>query len=192
MKTNLKILILFLSFASFVSKVNSQTQCGIYLNADDFSKNKVSHSDKHTRIKLHETFKKELVEVKCKDTTVTFKKKDVFGYCNREGQCFRFYQDDIFPILNPTESIILYKRTRGTGMKNDPVVDTYYFSKDAASPIQSLTLRNLEKAFSDDAAYLKLLEIHFSDDSNLLEFDNIHKKYKLNRLLELAKEGKVN
>ena len=75
------------------------------------------------------------------------------------------------------------------GVKNQPVQVTYYFSKDAGSAIFPLTMKNVEQAFSDNKAFQELLEIHFKKDNELTDYDTTHKKYELNRLLELSKNN---
>jgi hypothetical protein len=174
------------------NQLNAQNSCGIYLSAKDFTDCKLSHSGQNSKIKVHETFKKDIVEVKCNDSLLTFKKKDIFGYRDKNGQSYRFSQDVVYPILNPCETIVLYKKTTGMDTKSSEAVDTYYFSKDAFSSIIPLSLRNLESTFANNKTFVELLEVHFADNSNLLEYDNIHKMYKLNRLLELSKTGKIN
>jgi hypothetical protein len=164
---------------------------GIYKNANDFLNGKVTHSGKHTHVKLHETFNRDNVEVKDNDSTFSYSKKDVFGYLDKEGQTYRFFNNDIYPILNPTEKILFYKQTFGSGMKNSPLVENYFFSKDATTEILPLTLRNVETVFSGETLFESFIEIHFKNDGELTEYDHIHKMYKINRLLELSKTEKI-
>ena len=77
-------------------------------------------------------------------------------------------------------------------MKNSPVTESYFFSKDAGSEILPLSLENLERTFSFDKSFTNILEIHFKKDDDLLEYDSIHKMYKLNRLLQISHEEKSN
>jgi len=162
---------------------------GIYLNATDFTNNKLAYSHKHTHIKLHEVFKTDLIEVKYNDSLFTYKKKDVFGYRDKDGQTFRFYNEKNYPILNPAETILIYKLTTGMGLKNQPVQIAYYFSKDADSAILPLTMKNIEQAFSENKMFQELLEIHFKKDNELTDYDSTHNEYELNRLLELSKNN---
>ena len=183
-----KAILFLVSAVSYAQDGNT----GIYKTVEDFLNNKTTHSGKHTHIKLHETFKKDFIEVKCNDSTYKYLKKDVFGYIDKEGRVYRFYNADIYPVLNPTEKIILYKKTSGSGMKGSPIVVSYFFSKDAGSEIFYLTLKNIEKVFLNDKAFDEIIEINFKHDDELPEYDEIHKMYKLNRLFELSKTGKIN
>jgi len=165
---------------------------GIYINSDDFINGKITYAGKNTRLKLHELFEKDHLEVVYKDSTFSYLKKDVFGYIDREGLTYRFYDNSIYPILNPYESILVYKKTSGTGMKNSPIVESYFFSKDAGSLMQPLTLENLERAFSTDKVFTDILEIYFKNNDDLAEYDSVHKMYKINRLLEISNHEKNN
>ena len=165
---------------------------GIFKSSNDFVNGKITHAGKHTQLKTHALFEQERLEVKSNDSIYSYLKKDVFGYVDKEGFTYRFLNNSIYPILNPYERILLYKQTSGTGMKNSPVTETYFFSKDAASAIQLLTLENLEHAFSSDKPFLNILEIHFKKNDDLIDYDSVHKMYKLNRLLQISHEEKHN
>lgn len=182
-KTPTLIILLLL----FVYTTKAQVKMtGIYKSADDFVNERITHQGQHTKLKTHELFKRELFEVKTGDSTFSYQKKDLFGYVDH-GKSYRLVNNTAYPILNPAEKILLYSLTSGTGTKNSPQVVTYYFSKDASSPIQLLTLRNVETVFAGEKQFEKLIEIHFVKDSDLLEYDSLHKQYKLNRLYELSK-----
>lgn len=159
----------------------------IYKNSTDFLSGKTVHTENNCRIKLHELFKKNIIEVKCKDSVYTYSKEDVYGYIDKEGVVSRFYRNEIFIILNPTENILIYKLTSGMGLKNSPIIERYFFSKDAGSEILPLTLTNLESAFRGIPEFTKIIEIYFKTDNELVQYDNVYKMYKINRLMELVK-----
>lgn len=175
---------LILTVLLLSTKVFSQNK-GLYLSGKDFTEQKIAHASRNTRIRSHELFNRTIVEVKCNDSLFSYEKAKVFGYANKDG-VYRFVNNDAYTILNPGEKILLYKKTTGTGFKNSPIVDTYYFSKDAYSPVQLLNLRNLLATFSDNVKFSEMIEIYFTKQSDLLEYDDIHQAYKINRLLQIA------
>lgn len=183
------IIILFIFLNTIKGFLFAQTKIpGIYLNSGDFLNGKVTHGGKHTRILLHELLRKDHLDVVCAEGKFVYRKKDVYGYVNAEGFCYRFYNDHIFPIMNPNERILLYQKISGTGMKNSPVVESYFFSRDAASEILPLTIENLDQAFHEFKAFTRMIDLHFKDSDDLAEYDEAHAMYKLNDLLQLSRE----
>jgi hypothetical protein len=183
MKT--KIYILFL-LVVIKSALVAQSFCGLYLTAEDFHIGKLSHSSKNSKLKLHEIFKKDIIEVRANDSLYTYLKKDIYGYHSNEGIDYRFINEKAYTILNPGETILLYSLLATPTMKGQSPSYHYYFSNDYKSAILPLNLRNIESSFLTNKKFLEFIEIHFSDNSNLLEYDNIHKIYKINRLLNLS------
>lgn len=185
--TDMKRFIILLIFILGKNLYFSQTGVqGLYKNSNDFLNSKIAFSESQTHIRLHELFKKKTVIVKYNDSSYTFLKSELYGYMDKQGNSYRFYKDEIYLILNRTKNILLYKRTSGTGMKNSPIVETYFFSKDAGSLIYPLTLANIAKVFSNVPAFTKLVEIRFHYDDDLTEFDTLHNTYRINHLLEIA------
>lgn len=161
------------------------SQDGIYLTSEDFSKNKISYPK--AKIKTHELFRKEFIEVAYGDSLIKLSKKNVFGYKDRKN-AFRFFGTSVLEIINPRERILLYKKTSGTGLKNAPYIETYYFSKDAESDILTLTIRNIEDVFPENQEFIKLVGLSFHDDAKLTDYDTSHTIYRLNHLLKLTKK----
>ncbi len=187
----IKIMVLNTLLVLSTIHLYSQNKEGLYLTAGDFANNNLTHSCKDTRIKLHEVFKKDLVEVKCNDSLYAYNKKDVFGYRDSDGKTYRFYDGKIYPIANPNETILIYKVSNGMATKGQAQTFSYYFSKNASASIIPLSMTNLQNSFSDNKVFQEILEIHFNDSSDLLEYDRTHKMYKLNRLLEIAKNREI-
>ncbi|HWY12507.1 MAG TPA: hypothetical protein VN026_14335, partial [Bacteroidia bacterium] len=171
-------------------KISAQKIEGIYISSSDFSNNKLSLAagkNKKTKIKLNELFYKSYITVKYCDSVYTLYKDSVFGYRDKSGISYRFFDKTIYPVLNQGEQILLYKKETDSGSPKSPQkVITYYFSKDSGSPVVPLTTANLEKAFTDNKTFKEFLEIHFRNDSELTEYDCANKIYKINRLLELS------
>jgi hypothetical protein len=175
--------LLLFSLASFAQK----GQTGIYKTESDYLNGKPALSEANTHVRLHEIFNTDKLEVIYKDSTFSFHKNELFGYINADGESFRFFKGNIYSILNPGEEILLYKTSSGTGLKNSPWVEHYFFSKEAGSEILPLSLPNLEALYAKDIAFETLLEIAFKSDSELNAYDSLHQKYKLSRLYELSK-----
>ncbi len=179
---------IFVLLISVYTSTNAQqASVGLYLTAHDFKMGELSHSTKGSKLKLHEVIKKEIIEVKTYDSTYTYLKKEVYGYRDSDGNYYRLYNNKAYTILNSTEEILLYKITNGYPQKGQPQMFLYFFSKDAGSTICPLNMDTFYNAFNDNAQFQKIIEIHFSGLGNLLEYDIIHHKYKINRLLELSK-----
>lgn len=181
------IAIIFTLFFSGITVIKAQEhQRGIYRSAEDFVSRKLTHASKHTHIKLHEVFKKDIIEVKHNDSNYVYKKHEIFGYKENTGEEFRVHEYKFYQILNPTEKVLIYKMPHGIPQKGQAQAYSYFFSKNASSPILSLTLKNVEGQFADNVKFDEFLETHFKTDEDLLEYDSIHKMYKLNRLYELS------
>ena len=161
------------------------SQDGIYLTSEDFLKNKMSYAK--AKIKTHEFFRKEFIEVIYRDSLIKLSKKNVFGYKDHKNTS-RFFGTSVLEIINPGERILLYKKTSGTGLKNSPFSETYYFSKDAGSDVQALTISNIEDAFPENHEFIKLVGLSFHNDNELTDYDTTHSMYRLNRLLKLTKK----
>ena len=187
MKKLIATLSLLFCFSGITVIKAQEHQRGIYRSAEDFVSRKLSHASKHTHIKLHEVFKKDIIEVKHNDSNYVYKKQEVFGYKENTGEEFRIHEYKFYQILNPTEKILLYKMPHGIPQKGQVQAYSYFFSKSASSSIiLPLTLKNIENQFTDNSKFDEFLETHFKSDNDLLEYDNIHKVYKLNRLYELS------
>jgi len=178
------------------SYLNAQRVMGVYLNGSDFLSSKPSFTNSENekcKIKINDFNYKDYVDVKCKDIKYKFKKDSLFGYCDRAGNDFRFYNKTIYPVLNRGEQILIYKKEIQVGTPKSPELKIkYFFSKDAYSPIFNLTTNNIESAFEKNIIFKEFLETHFKNDTELAEFDEIHNIYKINRLLELSLKHNSN
>ncbi len=63
---------------------------------------------------------------------------------------------------------------------------TYFFSVGPNGDVLPLTILNLKKAFPDDHAFHDLLDMSFKHDSDLTKYDEFHKMFKINRLLDAS------
>lgn len=111
---------------------------------------------------------------------------------DNRGYTYRTFNNDKLIVLNPHESIILYKATIKSSIKELPHKYNYFFSKDSSSNIIPLSIITIENEFANNKVFQFFIELYFKKDAELLEYDAIHHQYKLNRLLQLAKEIKTN
>lgn len=125
---------------------------GIYLSSGDFAHGKLSYvnnqRDKNYKINLHADFSTSTIEIIFGDSTFTVNKKSIFGFRDKSGFCYRFYNNEIFKIINPAEEILLYSTFTSVGAPKNVHSETkYFFSKNLNSSIYSLTKSNVKDVF---------------------------------------------
>jgi hypothetical protein len=64
----------------------------------------------------------------------------------------------------------------------------YFFSVGPNAEVLPLTIVNLKKAFPDNHRFHDNLDLMFRDDSQLTKYDNFHKMFKVNRLLNASEQ----
>lgn len=163
---------------------------GLILTAEDLKTNtSFPTNGSNCKILIHEIPYRSYVQVKCADTRLNLSKDSIFGYLDRYGMIGRFYNQNIYSVINPKETILLYKRQVKSGNPKDfRTVDAYYFSVSASADILPLTLSAILNVFDNNEAFTDLIETHFRSDEDLLMYDKKHSKFKINRLLELSKK----
>ena len=60
----------------------------------------------------------------------------------------------------------------------------YYFSTNVSAALQDLTKANLKAAFPNNHKFHDALDANFKEDKELINYDDFHKMYKVNRLLQ--------
>jgi hypothetical protein len=168
----------------------SQTDSsGVYLTPKDFVTHKLSFAincktQKH-KIKSDMIFHPKEITIKHKDSTYTYPKDSIYGIKYCDGSIVRIYDNSEYPLINPNEKILIYKVvSRGTGRGNPSATTRYYFSKDAKSRIEKLTIDNIKAAFPDNHKFHDLIDMEFHSDNELSTYDNFHKIMKINRVLQ--------
>lgn len=160
---------------------------GLCFNAAEMKTKKFTYTEK-CKLHLHEWPYKDYVTVLCNKTKKRLSKDSLYAYRDAQGTLYRFFEKEIYEIVNPNEDLLLYKRSvLSANAKNAEGEEVFYFSVTDASPPIKLSLYNLEKAFAANSLFCAYLELHFKDDSALNEYDHEHKTYKLNRLYQLSK-----
>ncbi len=189
----MKLLYLII-FLLVVVNAWSQKIKGVYKTAADLKLSTIqfqSTRDMSYKIKIYNGPFRNYVKVKTTDTSYVLLKDSLFGYCDAWNNCYRFFGDEIYTILNPKEEILLYKIEYGMdGPKSFLRSTRYFFSINAAAAIQKLDLYLVLKAFEGNDQFTELIELYFRNNSELLEYDPVHKMYKLNRLFELSMQLK--
>lgn len=94
-----------------------------------------------------------------------------------------------YTVINPGETIILYKymHTAHSAKEADKYVPKYYFTSPTSDVLMELTKSNLKKAFPTNHAFHDALDANFNKDAELINYDEFHKMYKLNRILQSNK-----
>ncbi len=167
--------------------VAQKDSSGIYKTAYDFQQSKLSFAincttEKH-KIKLNDFFGKPYITVVHNDSSYEFFKAKIFGYQTCDGQIVRFLKKKELLLLNPTESIMIYRYDIPKPPRGKTNVTNYYFSKDAGSSVLSLTISNLKMAFPESHAFHMKLDELFKYNTELAAYDDNNKMYRVNSIL---------
>ncbi len=189
MKTKLIIatsLLILKSTLSFSQKDSS----GIYFTVNDYVKRTLSFAincktQKH-KIKSNLIFHPKAISIKHGDSTYTYSKDSVYGIRYCDGSMVRIYDNKEYPLINPYEEIVIYKIVSGPPGKGSLPMITYYFSKNAGSNIQELTIYNLKAAFPDNHKFHDLVDMEFHNNDELIVYDSFHKCMKVNHVFNLS------
>lgn len=193
MKTQLIIATSFLILKSTFS-FSQKDSSGIYFTASEYIKHRLNfaincETEKH-KIKSDMIFHPKEISIKHADSTYTYPKDSIYGIKYCDGSIVRIYNSSEYPLINPDEKIMIYKVISGPGTKGSPSVTRYYFSKDAKSKIQELTIYNMKAVFPDNHKFHDLVDMEFHSNDELTAYDNFHKIMKINRVLQNSLEAK--
>jgi hypothetical protein len=84
------------------------------------------------------------------------------------------------------EARTVYIYSLDTIVRKGATEKTYFFSVGPTGEIQPLTILNLKKAFPDNHTFHDFLDMSFNHDSDLTKYDEFHKMFKVNRLLDAS------
>ena len=173
--------------------LNAQiSKSGIFRTANDFLNHNLEYatpcSNQAHKISIDPLFKRRQVMVRYKGEVHRLDKDSIYAvqYCS--GVVERLFQRKTYPMVNPNEPILVYKVTTTQATKGHPILISWYFSKDANSPIQQLTIQNLLSAFPDNHAFHDAIMADFKTDDELNRYDTMHKMMRINRLFENSKK----
>lgn len=183
-------IMIFITSSCFSQIVNS----GIYFTAEDYVTHKLSFAincktEKH-KIKSDLIFHPKEISIKHNDSTYTYPKDSIYGIKYCDGSVVRIYNNSEYPLLNPSETILIYKVVSIVPGKTSRSEKKYYFSKDYKSKIEILSIDNIKSAFPDNHKFHDLIDEGFRNDTDLRDYDNFHKIMKINRVLQKSLEVK--
>lgn len=176
MKVQIAISLLFLA-----PLVYAKGPSGIYMNTSDYKNNKISYgANGNAKIRLHDFFgNSPILTVANNGEKHRLKKEDVYGYCDKKGNVYRFYANEPYKIIE-TSGIYVYSQERTiTQSKGFKVTYDYFFSLAPDGKIFRLTEQNLKAEFSGDEKFLDQLEAY---DGDLAAYNSIHKMFAVNYL----------
>ena len=188
------ILIFPLLLFSLATELTAQKiNQGVYLTAKDFTNSKISfvndQLNNNYKVRLNEIFNSSKITIIKGDSVIKLNKESVFGYRDKKNNCYRFNNKVEYQIINPSEKILLYRKSElEGGFRSTHKVMHYFFSENATSPIYALTKPNLKEVFLKDVSFIELLNVYFDSDKDLSVYDYINKGYMLNRVYELSKQ----
>ena len=170
-----------------------KNQSGVYKTFADFLSKKLDLAVDVTKsthkIKIHEFFNKSEIDVIHDDgKKYTFKKKDIYGVRDLNGNDFRFLYDQEYQI-EQADIIFIYTKPAdyivgGGKSQQTKHVTEYFFSKTGESEILKLTLENTKEAFPENHKMHDALDMMFKSESDLAEYDSFHKTFKVVRFLK--------
>jgi len=190
----MKTIILFLtSVVVSINLIAQKINEGVYLSAADFTTGKISYINSQNNEKykfyIHDGFNTSLIKIIIGNSVIKLNKDSIFGYRDKKNIYYRFFNKNVYKLINPSEQILLYSRTFSEGgFRNNHSVTNYFFSANANASIYPLSKWNLKKVFYTDIRFLELLDIYFDCDNELISYDIINKIYNLNRIYELSKQ----
>lgn len=91
-----------------------------------------------------------------------------------------------YTVLNAGEPITIYKYVHRTHSpkENDKYKPQHYFTTSTSDVLQPLTKANLKKAYPNNHGFHDALDANFKGDDELAGYDDFHKMYKVNHLLQ--------
>jgi hypothetical protein len=185
------LLIMYLIKFSFAQKEDTITYRGIFMNLQDYKSNKLSYvincDSALGKIRLNHFFSQNYIDVFKDGKKIKLYKDSIFGYRDCKQSDYRFFQDrDREYQIKENKNIVIYITdvpvTSSSG-KTVQLVQGYFFSTTPSSEILPLTIINLKKVFSGNLKFHDLLNVEFYGAKDISDYDDKHKMYKINYLL---------
>lgn len=94
-----------------------------------------------------------------------------------------------YTVMNAGEAIVIYKYQHAAHSPKEAEKYTpkYFFTTKSSNVLNDLSKASLKKAFSANHAFHDAIDANFNTDSELISYDDFHKMYKLNRILQTTK-----
>ncbi len=118
-------------------------------------------------------------------TNVAFNKFSPSGkFQQKEYKNYRIYEGDSYQILDTAAFYLYYRYVSEEKIKGKSLSKSgkYFFSMNAGSPIQDLTLDNLERSYPDNLTFHYALESFFRTNQDLVAYDRYCNCYKVKYL----------
>src|SRR5690606_926941 len=90
-------------------------------------------------------------ELKTPDTTIVYKRSEIWGFNDHRGQLIRVYEDRHYKVLCD-KGIVLY-------IIYSPTSASYHFSKSLNEPVYRLTRKNLNTVYADNKVLLEKIKL---------------------------------
>lgn len=178
----------FTAFSGMVANAQNR-QSGVYLNQDDFEKNKLTYATNEVsgtnKIHFNEFFERPYITVKHNEEKIQIFKDDIFAYQKR-GEIVHNWNFNSYTFLEKGPLWIYYKdvyASQGKGIRKER---NYFYSTSGKGEILPLTVNNLKQSFPDNQIFHVLLDAQFRSNAELSWYDSFAKKFKVNDLLETA------
>jgi len=177
------------SFGLQAQKSDPKTPSGLYLTAEDYQNGKLTLPNtygKSHKIRLKDFWGSRYLEVEHEGQKYRFHKDSIYAYQDDKGKVFRFFKNysNEYRLLE-NKSLAIYSMTetdtRGKGAK---WVTLYFFSTSLKESIVPLTMENVKNAFPDNHKLHDELDKYFKKDQELTMYDNRHKAFRINHVLE--------
>jgi hypothetical protein len=144
---------LFFDFFFNAIHYNAQNfqKSGIYLTYENFKTGKLTNEfntyQKNYSLWSQGFFRNKDIELKTPDTTVVYKRSDIWGYTDHKGNLIRVFDNHHYKVLCDKGLIIyiIYSPTR----------TSYHFSKTLNDPIYRLTKKNLATVYANNPDLLQ-------------------------------------
>ena len=165
---------------------------GLYITANDFQQQKITYavncSNGKDKLKVNSLFDASTGYVVVNGEKHAFNKKQVYGYRTCKNNNFRLYNNTPYQVINTTGFFIYYRSIQTEAAKGKGLVkaDAYFFSTQADSTIQPLTVDNLKKAYPGNHEFQYALDANFRSDKDLTAWDTYQKTYKVQYLYSLS------
>jgi hypothetical protein len=178
-----RYLIILILFADFSTPLFAQRaiempndSSGFYLTYNDYVNGKITNGfpnyKKGYTLWPKGFFTNKDPELKTPDTSIVYKRADIWGYTDHRGKFTRIFKDKHYKVLCDKGLIIyiIYSPTR----------TSYYFSKTLNDPIYHLTRKNLTNIYADNSEFLK--KINSTKKNAWLTWDESKERYFINKI----------
>jgi hypothetical protein len=191
MKTIFKNLAVIAGLALISTSSLLAQKSGVFKSYADYSAGKMEYgidcAKESHKIKLNDFLGKDFITVIHDGKPYDLKKAEIWGFQLCDEKIVRFQGKDDFEASDKgiiwvyAKQNVVHGNSKASGHKT---VTKYYFSKGGDGEIKELTLLNLKAAFPDNHKLHDAIDSQFKSDASLGEFDQFHKKYKINHFLE--------